>query len=157
MRTIKLIVLFILIFCLNGFSQTNAPIEFRVEKQAMSTPMSLLEDMFFINYYIAKPVNVKFDGSLLSMYFDNGASFTKKSLTEVDRSAEYENNSLSLETILYTDNANVSDTISLVLDYAVGYVQIILPTKNSKGEYVGYTSYKNFDKNLIKENSIALK
>lgn len=156
MRTITLIAFFTFFFCSVGFSQTKLPIAFRVEKQAMSTPMTPVEEMFFAHYYITKPVNVKFDGSLLSMYFDNGASFVKKNVTEVDRNAEYENDAITLETILYTDNANVSDTISLVVDYSVGYIQIVLPTKNSKGEYVGYTSFKNFDKNVIKENSLAL-
>jgi len=156
MRTIKLIAILTLFFCSTGYSQIKLPLEFRVEKQAMSTPMSLLDEMFFMNYYFSKPVNIKFDGSLLNMYFDNGASFAKKNVTEVNRNAEYENNSVILETILFTDNANVSDTISLVIDYSVGYIQIVLPTKNSKGEYVGYTSYKNFDKNIIKENLLAL-
>jgi hypothetical protein len=140
-----------------GFSQTKLPVVFRVEKQAMSTPMSSLEEMFFMNYYYSKPVNVKFDGALLSMYFDNGATYAKKNVTEVNRSSEFEDNNLVMETILFTDNANVSDTISLIVDYSVGYVQLVLPTKNSKGDYVGYTSFKNFDKSLIKENMLAIK
>jgi hypothetical protein len=152
LRTIKLIVLFTLCFCLRGFSQTKLPVEFRVEKQAMSTPMSTLEDMFFINYYYAKPVNIKFNGSVLNMYYDNGATIAKKNVTEVNRDAEYEDNNLVLETILYTDNANVSDTISFVVDHAVGYIQITIPTKNTKGEYIGYTSYKKF----AKEDELAM-
>jgi hypothetical protein len=156
MKTIKLIALFSLLFCLNGFSQAKLPINFRVEKQAMSTPMSLLEDILFTNYYITKPVNIKFDGSLLNMYFDNGATYVKTNVTEVNRKAEYEGNQLALQTILYTDTKNASDTISLVVDYSIGYVQIVLPAKNSKGEYIGYTCYKNFDKKLVKENLLAL-
>jgi len=156
MKTIKLIALFTFLFCLNGFSQAKLPVAFRVDKQSMSTPMSSVEDMFFSNYYYSKPVNIKFDGSVLNMYYDNGASFNKKNVTEVNRNAEYEDNNLRLETILYTANDNISDTISLVVDFSVGYVQIILPAKNSKGEYVGYTSYKNFDKSLIKETILAL-
>jgi hypothetical protein len=152
-RTIKLIALFILVFSLKGISQTKFPVEFRVEKQAMSTPMGLLEDMFFINYYYTKPVNIKFNGSILNMYYDNGGTFVKKNVTEVNRNTEYENNKLAIETILYTDNENSSDTISFVADYNVGYVQIILPTKNSKGEYLGYTSFRKF----TKENALALK
>jgi len=132
------------------------PINFRVEKQSMSTPMSTLEEMFLGNSYYAKPVNVKFDGSILNMYYDNGASFVKKNVTELKRNTEYEDGAITLETILFTDNNNSSDTISFVVDYYVGYVQIVLPTKNSKGEYVGYTSYQKFDKNLVKENLLAL-
>jgi len=153
MKTINLIALLTLITCSVGFSQTKLPVKFRVDKQAMSTPMSSLEDMFFINPYYAKPVNINFDGSLLSMYFDNGSSFVKKNVTEVDRDMEFEKDNLTLETILYTDNQNASDTISFVVDHSVGYVQIILPTKNSKGENIGYTSYKKF----IGEDDLALK
>ncbi len=155
MKTIKLIVLLTLVFCLNGFSQTKFPIQFRVEKQAMSTPMTTLEEVFFMNYYVTKPVNVKFDGSVLNMYYDNGTTFVKKNLTKISRNEEHEGGALKMETILFTDNNNISDTISFVVDYEVGYVQVIMPTKNSKGEYVGYTSYQEFDKNLITENRLA--
>jgi len=153
MKAIKLIAILTLLFTLNGFTQT--PIKFRAEKQAMSTPMTTLDEMFFMNYYIAKPVNVNFDGSVLNMTFDNGATFAKKDVTEVNRNSEYEDNTLALETILYTDNNNVSDTISLVIDHTVGYFQLVVPTKNSKGEYVGYTSYQQFDPSLVKENRLA--
>ena len=118
MKAIKLIAILTLLFTLNGFTQT--PIKFRAEKQAMSTPMTTLDEMFFMNYYIAKPVNVNFDGSVLNMTFDNGATFAKKNVTEVNRNSEYADNTLALETILYTDNSNVSDTISLVIDHTVG-------------------------------------
>lgn len=153
MRTANLIVFFILTFCLSGFSQTKLPVEYRVEKQAMSTPMSPLEDMFFINYYDTKPVNIKFNGSMLNMYYDNGVTFIKKNVTEVNRNAEYDNKNLVLETIYYTDNTNVSDTITFVIDHAVGYIQLTLPTKNSKGEYLGYTCYKKF----TKDEELAMK
>jgi hypothetical protein len=153
MKTIKLIALFSFLFCLNGFSQAKLPINFKVEKQSMSTPMSSLEEMAFGNAYYTKPINVKFDGSILNMYYDNGTSYIKKNVTEVNRNAEYENNELVLETILYTDNNNVSDTISLVVDHYADCIQIILPTKNSKGEYVGYTSYKKF----VSDGELALK
>jgi hypothetical protein len=151
MRTIKLIALFTFLFCSIGFSQTKLPVEFKVDKQAMSTPMSSLEDMFFGNSYYSKPINISFNGSLLNMYFDNGATFTKKNVTEVNRNKEFDNEILASETILYTDNNNATDTISFVVDYSVGYVQLILPTKNSKGENIGYTSYKKF----VKEDVLA--
>lgn len=152
MRTINLIAFFTFLFCLAGFSQTELPVKFRVEKQSMSTPMSSLEEMFFGNSYYSKPINVKFDGSVLNMYYDNGSTFAKKNVTEVNRNAEYEDGALTLETILYTDNANASDTISLIVDHYVGYVQVVLPTKNSKGEYIGYTSYRKF----TKESELAM-
>jgi hypothetical protein len=152
MKSIKLVILFTVLFCLSGFSQTKLSIAFRVEKQAMSTPMSSLEDAFFSNYYTSRPVNIKFDGTLLSMYYDNGSTFIKKYVTEINHQTEYEDDAMTLETILYVDNSNVSDTISYVVDHTVGCVQIILPTTNSKGEYVGYTCYKKF----VKENQLAL-
>ncbi|HPS12368.1 MAG TPA: hypothetical protein PLB87_03770 [Prolixibacteraceae bacterium] len=151
MKSIKLFLLLTIIFCLKGYSQTNLPIKFRVEKQAMSTPMSSLDEAFFSNYYYSKPMNVKFDGTTLDLYFDNGMTFAKKQVTEVRRNAESENNEVTLETILYVDNSNVSDTISYIVDHTASCVQIILPSKNSKGEYVGYTCYKQF----IKENQLA--
>ena len=153
MRTIKLIVLFTVVFCLNGFSQTKFPIKFRAEKQAMSTPMTLMEDVIFTNYYYVKPVNIKFDGSLLNMYYDNGATFIEKKVTEVNRDKEYDGGNLMLETIRYTDNNNASDTISYVVDYIAGYIQIILPTTDSKGEYIGYTAYRKF----VTDGELALK
>jgi hypothetical protein len=156
MKRIILIAFFTLLFCSMGFSQTKLALQFRVEKQAFSSPMSSLEDMFFGNSYYSKPVNVKFDGSILNMYYDNGASLAKKNVSEVNRHVDYEDGALILETILFTDNNCISDTISFIVDYYVGYVQVVLPTKNSKGEYIGYTSYRNFDKNLIKENSLAI-
>jgi len=146
MRTIIIIAFFTLVFCSSGFSQTKLPVAFRVEKQSMSTPMSLLEEVFFANYYFSRPVNIKFDGTLLTVCYDNGATFVKKNVSEVNRSAEYEENNLAQETILYTDKANASDTVSLVIDHSIGYVQIIVPTKNSKGENIGYTSFKKFAK-----------
>jgi len=152
-RTVTLIAILSFIFCSVGFSQTKISVDFRVEKQAMSTPMSFLEDMFFVHYYETKPVNVEFNGSLLNMHYDNGATYVKKNVTEVNRNNEYEDDNLVLETILFTDNNNVSDTITLVVDHAVGYVQIILPTKNSKGVNIGYTSFKKF----AKAEDLALK
>jgi hypothetical protein len=153
MRQLFLILIFTLIFCLNGFSQKQIQVEYRVEKQAMSTPMTDLEEVFFMNYYHSKPMNVKFDGSVLNMYYDNGMTFTKREVAEVKKEAEFEDNQLIMEIFRYVDKKNLSDTISLVFDHEVGYVQVILPTKNSKGEYVGYTSYKQF---IDKEN-LALK
>jgi hypothetical protein len=150
MKAIQIIAILTLLFSLNGFSQN---ISIRVEKQAMSTPMTTLDEIFFMNYYYAKPMNIKFNGVLLNMHYDNGQTFAKKTVTEVDRQKEFENDQLVMETIVYTDNANVSDTISLVLDYQIGYVQVVLPTKNSKDEYVGYTSYRQF----VKEEGLALK
>jgi hypothetical protein len=132
MRTIKLIAFFTLVFCSIGFAQTKLPIEFRVEKQAMSTPMTALDEIFFAHYYDSKPVNIIFTGSLLNMTYDDGSTFVKKNITEVNRDLEYSGDHLTLETILFTDNSNVSDTISFVVDHTVGYVQIVLPTKMQK-------------------------
>ena len=151
MKTIQLIVFFSLVFCLNGFSQTKLPLEFRVEKQAMSTPMSPIDEAFFMNYYYSKPVNVKFDGTVLNMTFDNGATFLKKEVVEVSRDKEVENGRVVLETIMFVDKTNSEETLCLVIDRAVGYVQLILPTTNQKGEYVGYTSYRQF----VKEEQLA--
>ena len=146
MKTKRFILIVIVFLSLNGFSQIKLPIEFRAEKQAMSTPMSLLEDVLFVNYYYAKPVNIKFNGTNLNMYYDNGATFVKKNVTEVSRDTLTDNDKLISETIYYTDNSNVSDTISIVVDFNAGYIQLALPTKNSKGEYIGYTSYRRTGK-----------
>lgn len=104
-------------------------------------------------------MNVDFNGATLKMYYDNGAVFAKKEVTEVNRDEEFEDGKLSIETIFYTDKANVSDTISLVVDYNVGYIQVVLPTTNKTGEYIGYTSYRQFveaDKLAIEGGKLAL-
>ncbi|HNW51449.1 MAG TPA: hypothetical protein PKH79_10225 [Prolixibacteraceae bacterium] len=139
--------------CMSGVSHAKLPVEIRVEKQSMSTPMSLLDDVFFSNYYYSRPVNIRFDGSLLNLYYDNGTRMMSKNLTEVDRHNELDGDKLASIVIRYTDDSNVSDTISYVVDYSVGYIQFIIPAKNSKGESVGYTSYKQF----VKGNELASK
>ncbi|MFA9390328.1 MAG: hypothetical protein ACERKD_10990 [Prolixibacteraceae bacterium] len=144
MRLFTLIILFTILFGINGIAQIKFPVEYRVEKQSMSTPMSLVEDIFFLNYYYSRPVNVRFDGANLDMFYDNGASVAKKELTKVNHTAEYEEGVVSLETFYYTDKTNVSDTILFVVDYNVRYVQMILPTKNSKNENIGFTSLRKF-------------
>jgi hypothetical protein len=45
---------------------------------------------------------------------------------------------------MFFDKTNSEKTLCLVIDRAVGYVQLILPTNHQKGEYVGYTSYRHF-------------
>ena len=146
MKKVELIVVLIVVFCLNAVSQEIFPIDYRVEKQSMSTPMSPVEDIFFNSSYYTKPVNVKFDGKLLHMYYDNGGTFVKKNLSKVTQDAEYEDNSLIMETFYFVDDSNVSDTLLFVVDYDVAYLQMILPTRNSKGEKIGYTSYRKFVK-----------
>jgi hypothetical protein len=152
MKALKITILFALLFSLNGFSQNSLSVSLRVEKQAMSTPMTELEEVFFMNYYYARPMNIKFNGSLLNMYYDNGATFAKKEVEQVERFEEYDGSKLAMETFLYVDKQNPSDTISLIVDYNVKYIQVVLPTKNSKGEYIGYTSYRQF----VNEEGLAL-
>lgn len=153
MKYFSFIILFTIALSIKGYSQVKFPIEYRVEKQSMSTPMTILEDALFVRSYFTRPVNVKFDGNILDMHYDNGQTFTRKSVTKVNQEAEYEDGALSLEAYYYTDNNNVSDTIMFVVDYSVGYVQVVLPTKNSKGEKIGYTSYRKF----VDDVELALK
>ncbi len=153
MKTLKLITIFTLLFGSLAFAQTKFPVEFKVERQSMSTPMTSLDEVLFSNFYLAKPVNIKFDGSYLNMYFENGTALLKTNVTEIDREADYDDNNLIQEKILYIDNNNASDTISYVVNYIAGYVQLVLPTKNSKGDYIGYTSYRK----TVKENELALR
>ena len=160
MKTFKLIaIITLLILSLNAFSQSNRSISLRVEKQAMSTPMTPVDEIFFMSYYYTKPMTVDFNGETLKMYYDNGAIFAKKEVTEVNRDEEFEDGKIAMETIFYTNNANLSDTISLVVDYNVGYIQVILPTTNKSGEYIGYTSYRQFvdgDKLAVGKNRLAV-
>lgn len=136
-----------LILATTAVAHAKLPVEFRVEKQALSTPMTDIDEVFFSNYFLTKPVNVKFDGNVLNLYYDNGTTFLKKELTEINREKHFEGEELAQEVIYYTDKNNASDTISYVIDYAVGYLQFIVPTKNSKGEPIGYTSYCKFNAN----------
>lgn len=153
MRIFSLIIIAILAIGVKTNAQVKFPVEFRVEKQSMSTPMTDLDDIVFVRPYFTRPVNIKFDGTHLNMFYDNNETFTKKNLTQVDHEMEYENSVLALERYIYTDDKNPSDNILFVVDYNVGYVQIILTTKNSKGENVGYTSYQHF----VTEGDLALK
>ena len=132
-------------------ASAKLPVSFRVEKQAMSTPMSTLNDVFFSHYYQSRPVTVTLTGSDLNMVYDNGSACLKMKLNEVSRQLVNEDDETSQEIIRYVNAANPTDTISYVKDLQIGYFQVIIPAKNSKGEYIGYTSYKYFDK----ENSLA--
>ncbi|MDA3816313.1 MAG: hypothetical protein PF486_02980 [Prolixibacteraceae bacterium] len=152
----KLRVLFILFFisiAASSFSQSYFPVEYRVEKEAMSTPMTPLYDMFFDNYYHAKPVNVNFDGSVLKLLYDNGRVFSKKEVTKVDYIREEYNGELEYERFLFTDNENPTDTISFVVDHLVDCYQISFPEKNSNGENIGYKSYRHF----VEEEKLVLR
>ena len=144
MKILKLIVLFVTVLSLNGYAQVQLPVKYRVENQSMSTPMTNLEDIFFDSPYSTRPVNVQFDGSLLNMTYDNGSSFAKINVTKVRTEREVEDGVIVAERNIYVDNTNVSDTLLFVVDYNVGYFQMIVPTKNSKGDYWGYTSYRTF-------------
>ncbi|MBN1924708.1 MAG: hypothetical protein JW798_02625 [Prolixibacteraceae bacterium] len=144
MKILKLTLLLTVIFSLNGLAQDLFPVKFRVEKQSMSTPMTTLEESFFMHSYYARPVNIEFDGKLLKMYFDNKVSLINEGVTAVNKEVESEGNDVLLEKYYFTLNSNVSDTVMFVVDYEVPYLQVVLPTKNNSGEYVGYTSYKEF-------------
>lgn len=155
MKILKLLALFTFVFCMTSVAQTA--VKFRADKQAMSTPMTTLDEVFFVRYYSARPLNINFDGTVLNMTLDNGTSFAKKNVTEVKRNSDFEDGQLRMETVLYVDNANTADTISMVTDFQIGYVEIVVPTQNAKGEYIGYTSFKNFDKEIVKTSDLAAK
>ncbi|MBN2807600.1 MAG: hypothetical protein JXR22_13155 [Prolixibacteraceae bacterium] len=139
---------FLMIFSATlGFGQVKFPVEYRVEKQAMSTPMTPLDEIIFLNSYHTRPVNVEFDGTRLQMFYDNRQLHLRKEVALVAREVEEEDGELYFERYIYTDKNIASDTIQFVVDYEVGYVQVILPSKNSKGENIGYTSYRQFVKN----------
>lgn len=150
----NLLLILILSLSLNGFAQLNLPVKYRVEKQSMSTPMSPIEDIFFLGSYYTKPINIDFDGNILLMKYDNGGVFTEKNVTEINRELESDDDeNIILETIYYTDNSNLTDTILFVADYEVGYLQLVLPIRNSQGEKIGYTSYKQY----VEIHEVALK
>lgn len=146
-----LFITFFILISINVNSQL--PVKYRVEEQSMSTPMSILDDMFFSYYYYSKPINIIFDGSILNMYYDNNNTFLKKEVIKVDEDLSYDKDILVQEKYVYVSTDNKSDTILYIIDYEVKYIQIILPTKNSKNEYIGYTSYRKF----IKIDLLSLK
>jgi hypothetical protein len=146
----KFLTIFFVAFLLNtswGFAQVKFPVEYRVDKQSMSTPMTPLEDIIFLNSYHTRPLNVEFDGSRLQMFYDSRQLHLRKEVAMVNREVEEDDGELIFERYIYTDKNLASDTIQFVVDYEVGYVQLILPAKNSKGENIGYTSYRQFIKN----------
>lgn len=149
-RTMKFLTAFFLMTILSatfGVAQVKFPVEYRVDKQAMSTPMTPLDDIIFMNSYHTRPVNVEFDGNKVQMFYDNRQLYLRKDLALVNREVEEEDGEVYFERYIYTDKTLVSDTIQFVVDYEVGYVQLILPTKNSKGDNIGYTSFRQFVKN----------
>lgn len=152
MRAVILTSFIVFLFASTNMAQVKFPVEFKVEKQAMSTPMSDFEDIVFLHSYYICPLNINFNGKELVIKYENGTTYTNKEVTLVDHEKEYDNNNLIMETYTYTDNSNSSDNIFFVVDYGVGYVQIILTAKNSNGESIGFTSYKQY----IENNKIAL-
>lgn len=143
MKITKLFILFIFVTSAS-FAQDLLPIKYRVEKQSMSIPMSDLEETYFESGYYSKPITVDFDGVVLNMFYDNQSTFIKKAVTEVQSNADFDEDEEFIKRHYYTMNDNVQDTIMFVVDYEISYVQLVLPTKNSKGEKVGYTSYKKY-------------
>jgi hypothetical protein len=152
MKLFVLTILALIVCSLEGYSQIRFPLEYRVEKQAMCTPMELLEDVLFRHPYYAKPVNIHFDGEQLKMNYDEGTAHLSKKINKVHYESEFEDDKLALEKIYYCDQEISTDTFLLVVDYNVGYVQFIVPTKDSTGENIGYTSYRKF----VKTNELAL-
>ncbi|MCF8359705.1 MAG: hypothetical protein K9H26_13165 [Prolixibacteraceae bacterium] len=144
MKILKLTLLLTVIFSLNSMAQNIFPVKFRVEKQSMSTPMTPLYDAFFMHSYSARPVNIEFDGESLNMYYDNHVSFLKQEVTPVNKESETWNNDIITEKYYFTLSSNPTDTVMFVVDYEVPYLQVVLPAKNSKGDYIGYTSFKQF-------------
>lgn len=150
--TINLIILFAIVFAFKGYSQDIFPIDYKIEKQAMSTPMTNLEEIFFNSSYHTRPINIKFDGSILNMHYDNGVTFINKQVVEVESNANFDEDEETIKRRFFTFNDNTTDTLIFVVDYEVNYVQIILPTQNSKGEKIGYTSYKKY----VKKEELAM-
>lgn len=140
----KGILLLALVVSISGFAQTVLPVQYRIEKQSMSTPMSEMEDIFFGSQYYTKPINVLFNGSQLHMYFDCKTTFVKESVTQVASNADFDDDESLIHRTFYTMDSNPSDTVMFVIDTEIPYVQVVLPTKNSKGEKIGYTSYKKY-------------
>ncbi|HKK81466.1 MAG TPA: hypothetical protein VJ909_04415 [Prolixibacteraceae bacterium] len=144
MKLKVLSILFFVSIAISSFSQSYFPVQYRVEKQAMSTPMTPLYDVFFDNYFHAKPVNVDLDNSVLKLIYDNGRVFAKKEITKVDYIREEYEGELEYERFFFTDNDNPTDTITFVVDHLVDCYNVIVPEKNSKGENIGYKSFRYF-------------
>ncbi len=153
MKLKVLFILFSVLIAVSSFSQSHFPLEYRVEKQAMSIPMTPLYDVYFDNYFHARPVNVDFDGSVLKLLYDNGRVFSKKDVTKVDYIREEYKGELEYERFLFTDNVNPTDTILFLVDHLVNCYQVIIPDKNSKGENIGYKSYRHF----VEEEKLVLR
>lgn len=138
---------FLIILIIVGFlgqAQDLLPVEYRVTKQSMSIPLTPIREAVFIHRYAEKPLNVKFDGSLLSMKYDDQKVFKHETVSKVDEYIENSNGKLLYEQYFYTLNSNTSDTISLVIDHEIPYIQLILPSKDSRGVKTGYKSYRIF-------------
>ncbi len=136
--------LFTILFSSSGYSEDVLPVKYKIDKQAMSTPMTNLEEIFFNSSYYSRPINVTFDGEQLHMYYDNNVTFIKKQVIEVESNADFDEDEKIINRRFYTFNDNKSDTLMFLIDSEINYVQVVLPAKNSKGEKIGYTSYKKY-------------
>lgn len=146
----KIIQILILLLSIN-ISSAQLPIKFKVDKQSMSTPMTPIYDIFFGASYHTRPVNISFDGEILNMFYDNGSTFKKLNLILIDKNDFRDDGVVEYERFIYVDKNNMSDTIIHEIGYLVGYTKIILPTKSKSGEYVGYTSYTEYNEKYKKD------
>lgn len=146
----KKITLLFLLFMISfiGLSQVNIPIKFRTTEQSVTTLDDEDNELYFFNYWSSKPITVNFNGYVLYMYTDKGATYLKKDIKSVDKKIDYDNsNNVNFEKwtlIAKSDSVSRYDTMQIIIDYRYKYIQyqVILPTKDKYGE--NYTSFRKF-------------
>jgi len=144
MKKYFLLLIFIIIG-LNLKAQTNLPINFKSIDQSTAKPEEDGE-LYFMQYYIAQPINIYFDGSILNMYTDKGRTIIKtnvKSYTKTEINDEELVEKWTLD-VSKGDSITRYDTIQIIIDHRFKWLQyqVILPTKDKYGE--NYTSYRKF-------------
>lgn len=150
MKTIKLFIL-LSILCLSGYSQVINPIKFRSTEICVTTPDD--GELYFLDFFNSRPVNVNFNGNSVSMIYDNGKTFLSRKVKSYTKTIEQDNNGSIDKFIIY---APVNDTIysrydslQIIIDNRFAYInyQIIVPSKDVYGD--NFVSYRQFDSQEI--------
>lgn len=150
MKTIKLFIL-LSVLCFSGYSQIINTIKFRPTEICVSTPDD--GELFFLDFFNSKPVNVNFNGCSVNMVYDNGKSFLSRKVKSYTKTTEQDNDGSIDKYIIY---APVNDTISsrydslqIIVDNRFRYInyQIIVPSKDVYGD--NFVSYRQFDSQEI--------
>lgn len=140
--------IFLLIFMvISVISVAQLPIKFKSVEQSSTIPED--GELYFINYYSVKPINVYFDGKIVIMKYDNGSVYLKRNVKSYEIKKIIEDNKQILIyniDVSFGDEKTRNDSLKIIIDYRFSKIsqEIIIPTKDHYGE--NYTSFRRFIK-----------